>query len=114
ENGFLSTTLSKEVALTFTGVSNEKRHRVLFEIEYDTNLAESVIFASIAEYSHIPHEQEILFDLGAGFEIISVITDDDLYLIKIKATDEGTKAINEYIEWYKREIPFSLCHLFIN
>ncbi|CAF2903158.1 unnamed protein product [Rotaria sp. Silwood2] len=103
-NGFLSTTLSKSVALKFTGISNENRHRVLFEIECDTDLIESVILASIDEYSHILDEQDILFDLGATFEILSVIKYNNLYLIKIKATDEGTKIIKEYIELNRQEM----------
>ncbi|CAF3277840.1 unnamed protein product, partial [Rotaria sp. Silwood2] len=72
-NVCFSTTLSKSVALTFTG-------------------------------SHIPDEQENLLDLGATFQILSVIKDNDLYLIKIKAIDEESKTTKEYIELNKQEM----------
>ncbi|CAF3086412.1 unnamed protein product [Rotaria sp. Silwood2] len=80
-NVCFSTTLSKSVALTFTGVTNENRYR-----------------------SHIPDEQENLLDLGATFQILSVIKDNDLYLIKIKAIDEESKTTKEYIELNKQEM----------
>ncbi|CAF1504071.1 unnamed protein product, partial [Didymodactylos carnosus] len=72
-NGFFSTSQSREVALYFAGepTTNSTPQSVLFEIECDipTKMA---ILGDIAEISNFTSEKEILFDLGAAFEIQTI------------------------------------------
>ena len=63
-NGFLSTSRNRQVALTFATNS-------LFEIETDMN-QEGKLWYDIADYSMIPDEGEVLFDIGAIFQIESI------------------------------------------
>ncbi|CAF3950582.1 unnamed protein product [Rotaria sp. Silwood1] len=61
-NGFLSTTRSLIVAEIYAGPGN-----VIFEYVIDTHLNQNIIFADISEHSEMPHEEEVLFDLGTIF-----------------------------------------------
>ncbi|CAF1344245.1 unnamed protein product [Adineta ricciae] len=108
-NGFLSTSQIKEVALAFASSGKSpKKHRVLFEIKCDLALTETTVLAPVSQYSLIPDEQEVLFDTGAVFEIISITTDEKnedttrneestLSIISMKATDEGSQIAKDYI-----------------
>ncbi|CAF2687860.1 unnamed protein product [Rotaria sp. Silwood2] len=50
-------------------------------------------------------ESEVLFDLGSTFEIISIKEDFqlNLWLIKLRASNKGTKIAKEYIELNRKE-----------
>ena len=79
-NGFLSTSRNRQVALTFATNS-------LFEIETDMN-QEGKLWYDIADYSMIPDEGEVLFDIGATFQIESISYDSEhkLSIIHLKTT----------------------------
>jgi tetratricopeptide (TPR) repeat protein len=79
-NGFLSTSQNREVAIIFAT-------NVLFEIETDV-AKEGHTWFDIAQQSAIPHEEEVLFDIGATFRIQSVNYDVELklWLIKLVAS----------------------------
>ncbi|UJR18617.1 hypothetical protein I4U23_005525 [Adineta vaga] len=114
-NGFLSTSQRKEVALAFASSSKSSmKHRVLFEIKCDLALTQTTILAPVSQFSLIPDEQEVLFDTGAVFEIISITTDSSqtttdenedvtldegsiLSIISMNATDEGNQIAKDYI-----------------
>ncbi len=54
---------------------SSKKYRVLFEIECDLAVTQTIILASVSQYSLIPEEQEVLFDTGAVFEITCITTE---------------------------------------
>ncbi|CAF1598761.1 unnamed protein product [Rotaria magnacalcarata] len=105
-NGYVSTSLSKQVALDFLGSSNDNKEEenVLFEIEYDFGKIKSIIVASTAHLSKHRNEEEFLFDLDAVFHLQSITRDlsSNVILVKMTAVDEGTKITNEYIEEHRR------------
>ncbi|CAF1345547.1 unnamed protein product, partial [Didymodactylos carnosus] len=52
-----------------------------------------------------PSQQEVLFGLEATFKILSVIKDPEinLWIIKIKATDEEATAVKDYIDLNRKD-----------
>ena len=103
-NGFLSTSLVKEVAMAFAGKSTETHHAVLFEIQCNLDEVETVILAPIVEFSAIKNEQEVLIDIGVVFRLLSVEEQDTIAWIKMKATDEGTAVAKSYLEINQAEL----------
>ncbi|CAM4839078.1 unnamed protein product [Rotaria magnacalcarata] len=110
-NGFLSTSLSKNVAMEFALKSTKRTNVVstLYEIECNLNESKSIVFANITKYSEFAGEQEVLFDLGSTFKIQSVIEDEELklFVVKLKATDDGVTifdGIDPFIDKMKRRI----------
>ncbi|CAF4481319.1 unnamed protein product [Rotaria sp. Silwood2] len=104
-NGYVSTSLSKDAALIFTGSSNNKEEEnVLFEIEYDFGKVKSIVVASIAHLSKCRDEQEFLFDLDAAFLLQSVTRNlsSNMVLVKMTAVDEGSELAKEYIEEHRK------------
>ncbi|CAF4451520.1 unnamed protein product, partial [Rotaria sp. Silwood2] len=106
-NGFLSTSRSKNVAIQFAKKSPIHFNviPVLYEIECNIKELNSIIFADITQLSVYANESEVLFDLGSTFEIISVKEDFhlNLWIIKLRATDNGIKIAKEYIELNRKE-----------
>ncbi|CAF1369806.1 unnamed protein product [Rotaria sordida] len=100
-NGYLSTSFNREVALAFTDKSTDTEISVLFEIECDFVNTNSVIMASIAHYNNSSDEEEVLFDLDATFQILSIEKDSLLnsLIVKMKVTDEGAALAQEYIKY---------------
>jgi tetratricopeptide (TPR) repeat protein len=105
-NGFLSTSRSKDVAKIFVGGPIENKQNIFFEIECNIDkLQDAIVFADIARFSKYPEEKEVLFDLGATFEILSINKDEsDCWLVHLKATDIGEKISQEYIQSNRREM----------
>ncbi|CAF1576832.1 unnamed protein product [Didymodactylos carnosus] len=75
-NGFFSTTRDINVARLYI-TSNKKS--VLFEIDADPQL-KHVVLADIQKFSLIPDEPEVLFSIGAVFEIKNVYFDEQFHL----------------------------------
>ncbi|CAF0800693.1 unnamed protein product [Didymodactylos carnosus] len=94
-NGFLSTTRSRHLALNFATKPTKRMDivPVLFEIEVDRTQT-TTVFADISEWSDYPQEQEVLFDVGAVFEISNVKVNEEQHVWIIKM-----KAINKGLEW---------------
>jgi hypothetical protein len=74
-NGFLSTTFKRDVAEMFGA-------NVIFEIKIETDL-NNIIYAYISKMSINPSEDEVLFDLGAIFQIKNVQYKDDKYIVSM-------------------------------
>lgn len=113
-NGFLSTSRSKNVAKVFAGKSIEDKQCILFEIECNVEeLQDAIAFADIARFSKYPEEEEILFDLGATFEILSLKKEEsvDYWLVNLKATNTGEKISHEYIQSNRREMVGTSCEI---
>ncbi|CAF2687844.1 unnamed protein product [Rotaria sp. Silwood2] len=106
-NGFLSTSRSKNVAIKFAKKLPIHFNiiPVLYEIECNVKELNSIIFADITQLSVFANESEVLFDLGSTFEIMSVKEDFhlNLWIIKLRATDNGIKIAKEYIELNRKE-----------
>ena len=99
-NGYLSTSLSKDVALSYVDLSRHgKEQSVLFDVEYDFGRIDSIIIAGIAEYSQHPDEQEILFDLDAVFQLDSVTMHPtlNLFVVKMSVNDQSTTIVREHL-----------------
>ncbi len=45
---------------------------MVFEIECNLAVTQTIILAPVSQYSLIPEEQGVLFDTGAVFEITSI------------------------------------------
>ncbi|CAF1150063.1 unnamed protein product [Rotaria sordida] len=106
-NGFLSTSRSKQLAIKFATKSTTRTNvfPVLYEIECNIQKIESIIYADVAQFSDYADELEVLFDLGSTFEIVSINEDVhlNLWLIKLKASDKGSKIAKKYIELNRKE-----------
>jgi tetratricopeptide (TPR) repeat protein len=106
-NGFLSTSRDLHVALSYIAGNNNTDNNVsvLFEITADPQL-ESISFADIEKYSRMKNEKEILFNLGSVFIIIQVQYDSirNLWQVQMKATDEGSKHVNEYLKIIRKQM----------
>ncbi|CAF4380153.1 unnamed protein product, partial [Didymodactylos carnosus] len=106
-NGYLSTSRSRNLAMTFATKPTRRDNvtPVLFEITLNSQINLTVV-ADIASYSEFPLEQEVLFDLGAAFQIDAVIFDNltEVWLIKMTITDGGTKIAKDYVEKNKVDI----------
>ena len=117
-NGFLSTSIEKEVAEMFGGVDRsiipltrsrtDKLQHILFEIIIDPSHSSDIILANIAQNSAFSQENEILFDMGTTFEIVSSTYDDEHHFWNIKMQTSVTaipfyREYGEYIQKLMKE-----------
>ena len=99
-NGYLSTSRSRTVALSFTQKLTRKPNTidVLFQIQCDVQqLGRSVVYADIATMSEFLTEEEVLFDLNASFRLESIEQDESVQVIRMTATNDGEKITKDYI-----------------
>ncbi|CAF2128491.1 unnamed protein product [Rotaria magnacalcarata] len=90
-NGFLSTTFKRDVAEMFGA-------NVIFEIKIETDL-KNIIYGYIARMSVNPSEDEVLFDLGAIFQIKNVQYKDDKYIVSMIGIDNNIEYLkSDYFE----------------
>lgn len=105
-NGYLSASRLESIAECFA--RNEPRRlnsvSVLFEIECFHDDNQCSIFVDIAQYSEMPDEQEVLFDIGAVFKVERICSTDQLWKISLTSSDNGRTITREYIEEMKKEI----------
>ena len=106
-NGFFSTSTNIDIAKKFIagGEHTEDFKPVLFEIIVDGSRLQNTVFVDINRYKKEAAEAEILFDIGSVFKInaIDYNGENDPWIIKMEATDEGTYEIKEKIDGKKRE-----------
>ncbi|CAF1403126.1 unnamed protein product, partial [Didymodactylos carnosus] len=106
-NSFFSTSRNLDIARQFIAgtVDNEHYKSILFHIKADTSL-QTVIFADIEKFSRMLDEQEVLFSIGAVFEIDSVEFDRDLNVWKInmKIKGDSSNDIKQYTKSIKQEL----------
>ena len=90
--------------------TDEKSYFSLINFDKKSYLLESLILCGflyfeklviggqhIAEFSKTPAEQEVLFDLGATFEILLVNHDTIPLTIKMNAVPEGNRLAHDYV-----------------
>ncbi|CAF4518106.1 unnamed protein product [Rotaria sp. Silwood2] len=102
-NGYLSTSLNRQVAEIYAGVpiSTSDKLSVLLEIECDVeSLGDKVIFADVTSESNFRDENEVLFDIGATFQltIAPKQNDNGVWYLTMIATDEGRTLVQKYID----------------
>lgn len=105
-NGFLSTSLDRDVAKTFADASSDTKRSALFQIECNFEETETLVLALISHLSTNSSEQEVLIDIGAIFKIVSVgeDTESNLFLVTLKSTDEGRRVVQEYVDINQEEL----------
>jgi tetratricopeptide (TPR) repeat protein len=115
-NGFFSTSRDIDVAKLFIGSSRSDTVRVLYKIKCDIKcysqeeINELVAFADISENSHMPDEKEVLFDLGATFELENIESpslENDCFVIHLIPSCKGAHILREYRQNYRNEIESS-------
>ncbi|CAF1298873.1 unnamed protein product, partial [Rotaria sordida] len=102
-NGYLSTSLTRRVAEIYAGepTSMSDKLSVLLEIDCDVEkLGDTVIFADISSESNFRDENEILFDIGATFQLTATPKQNDngVWNLTMIATDEGRTIVRKYID----------------
>ncbi|CAF1216691.1 unnamed protein product [Rotaria sp. Silwood1] len=107
-SGYLSTSSEYSVAYGF-GTKSPKREGfegALFEYIVDLDVVQNIVLADVREYSAFPEEAEVIVDIGATFQIDSCEynTADELWHIKLHATDQGADLGAEYIEYQKQKM----------
>ncbi|CAF1491642.1 unnamed protein product, partial [Didymodactylos carnosus] len=86
-NGYLSTSLCRIIAEKFTA-------NVLFKIKIDTSL-KNIVYAYVSTQSAIPDEEEVLFDLGALFQIQNVEQEEENKWIVTMITINNTEYLHD-------------------
>ncbi|CAF0720494.1 unnamed protein product [Rotaria sp. Silwood1] len=106
-NGYLSTSSERSVAYGFATKSPRREGfvRALFEYQIDLNDVKKIVIADIREFSAFPEEAEVLVDIGASFQIDSCqfSPDEDLWHVKLHATDQGADIAAEYMAYQKKK-----------
>ncbi|CAF0730709.1 unnamed protein product [Adineta steineri] len=108
-NGYLSTTRSKEVALKFTKQNtNMGRDRISVLYEIHCNLQElksTMTLADISVLSEFINKQEVLFDIGTTFKIMSIKEnkEENLWIVRLRATDKGVILAQYYVKLHEGE-----------
>ncbi|CAF4094510.1 unnamed protein product [Rotaria sordida] len=88
-NGFLSTTIDRDVALAFSGNQENQDQGVksiLFLLKIDENAKQT--YAYIADESVMKDELEVLFSLGTIWRIESITHDKSLCIIELTLCEE--------------------------
>ncbi|CAF3256635.1 unnamed protein product [Rotaria socialis] len=111
-NGFLSSSSSQHIAEIFCGIDcntgmspsrarDDEQQYVLFEIIISQDHPSNIVLADISTHSAFSNENEILFDMGATFEIVSVVYDNERFLwhIQMRTSAEIAQLYREY-EYY--------------
>jgi hypothetical protein len=86
----LSTSRNEQVAKIYA-------KNVLFKIETDLGL-QGKMWYDIAQYSNIPDEEEVLFDIGATFRIESISQDSECNLKEVHLKTNQNIDIASYLE----------------
>ena len=106
-NGYLLTTRLPQLAFDVARKPTKQggMNSVVFRIECDIKqLDKNVIFADIARLSEYPEKEEVLFDLNTCFRIISIEEHDSIQVIRMNASSEGQRIINDYVDSTQDEI----------
>lgn len=107
-NGFLSTTIDREVSLSYLDnidSSDEyEMQRVLFEIDADPRLNGIQPFANIIWLSYCFGQQEVLMMIGSIFRIIEIKHDENqLCIIQLVLCSENDQDLKNAFEHLKKE-----------
>ncbi|CAF3228373.1 unnamed protein product [Rotaria sp. Silwood2] len=99
-NSYFSTSRSRTVAQIYVGSNTSTTVGVLFEVE--CNIETNIICADVSYYSDVPDEEEVLFDLGTTFRILSVTQGNEKYsqiwVVKMIPTNEQQTMVIDFIK----------------
>ncbi|CAF1431143.1 unnamed protein product [Adineta steineri] len=100
-NNFLSTSLTKELAYIYSGDGEQKpdKESIIYEIHIDNQYRLSQPFANIRDFSVFPDEDEILFVTGTVFQLQSIYSEGNRWIVKLFLTDgklPDTDDVNQY------------------
>ena len=106
-NSFFSTTLSYQKALSFLAYtqSNDKTERILFQIQANPNIEKSEPFANISRFSDHSDEEEVLFMIGAIFQLkeISFQQKNQYWLIKMTLSSDNENELKQVLTHVHRQ-----------
>jgi tetratricopeptide (TPR) repeat protein len=105
-SSFLSTSLNREVALSFLVNSNtsDDLERVFFEINADSRLKDAKPFSNITSHSYFRKEEEILFMIGSIFQLVRIDHDHDgIWIIQMKLCSSNDHQLKSLFEHMKSE-----------
>ncbi|CAF1334985.1 unnamed protein product [Rotaria magnacalcarata] len=110
---FLSTTLSSDIALLYAGheSQNSLYESVLFVIDIDIqqNIRKRPL-ANIGKFSHMRHENEVLFSVGTIFQVKSLKKfTNRLWILHLNLYNNDNDEINE-IEKYTKLVSLLVTH----
>ncbi|CAF3748121.1 unnamed protein product [Rotaria sp. Silwood1] len=107
-SGYLLTSSERSVAHDFATKSakSEGVVRALFEYLVDLNVVQNIVIADIGQYSAFPEKAHFMIDIGATFQIDSCEYNakEDLWHIKVHASDKDADLAAEYIEYQKKKM----------
>jgi tetratricopeptide (TPR) repeat protein len=105
-NNFLSTSLNRQVSLTFAESSRDNLHLtgILFHMEIDPRIS-SPPFASLDNISNFPHEQEVLFSMHTVFRIDGMKQiDNRLWQVNLTLTSDNDERLTHLTKHMRDEI----------
>ena len=78
---------------------------VLLEIECNLReLGDNVIFADITQFNESPSLEGILFDFNATFRLENIRKDEQVWIVKMTAVNDGRTLLKTYIHDTRRQI----------
>jgi tetratricopeptide (TPR) repeat protein len=106
-NEFLLTSRDKNISLEFFQQNSSLNEHVLFEIYVDFSI-ETIILADISSFTSMPWKKEILFYINSLFTLESIEYDaiNNLWIIKMTASKDEKKWMNEYLKWMEKEMDY--------
>jgi tetratricopeptide (TPR) repeat protein len=106
-NSFLSTSLDRNLALSFLSNSaseNDNLQNVLFEINADPQVIGVKPFANISSHSYFVEEQEVLIMLGAIFRLLKIYRiDNQIWIIEMNLCGDNDHNLKPIVEQLKKE-----------
>ena len=105
-NSFVSASLDRQLALFYIADANfsSNLERVLFDIEADPRLDAVKPFANITSISYFCKEKEVLFTVGAIFQIMDIHpTEDRVWVIRMKLCSDNDGDLKSTLEHMKQQ-----------
>ncbi|CAF4060603.1 unnamed protein product [Rotaria sp. Silwood1] len=104
-HSFWSTSLNPQVPSLLVPSNDPDMQGILFKIEINLNIQNTVPFANISSYSHFQIEDEILFSMGSVFRIVSVSKNtENTWIVCIKLSGDEDVQLKTLREHMKEEI----------
>jgi tetratricopeptide (TPR) repeat protein len=109
-NGYFSTSRQLKVSEVYAGIGSTNisndLNSVVFDIEVDLEQYPEIILADVRHLSKFKDEDEVLFDIGTVFKILSMIYNEEqhYWLCRTMASNEGRAIAKEYLDLKKIEL----------
>ncbi|CAF0719862.1 unnamed protein product [Rotaria sp. Silwood1] len=103
-NSFLSTTVSRDLAIFFLNQSSSSTdlERVLFEIDANPSCNSTKPFGFIKSNSYFQQIEEVLFTCGSIFRIINIHRQSDgLWIIRLSLCPDNDQQLNKIFRSFK-------------